>query len=72
MCLAKNTIWTCHRCGVNITDPEEPPVEFCFIALINEKCSRAFINVIVACDPVLCLYCGFHKQDMYYEVEKRV
>ncbi|KAJ3461470.1 hypothetical protein MRS44_010023 [Fusarium solani] len=72
MCLAKNTIWTCHRCGVNITDPEEPPVEFCFSAMIREKCSRAFINVIVACDPALCLYCGFHKHDMYYEVEKRV
>ncbi|KAJ4319250.1 hypothetical protein N0V84_006441 [Fusarium piperis] len=38
----------------------------------DKKCASAVINIIVACDPALCLICGFHKQDEYYEIECRI
>ncbi|RTE80828.1 hypothetical protein BHE90_004659 [Fusarium euwallaceae] len=72
MCLTENTYWACHRCGQDISDPTEPPVMYCFRSLINQKCSHVVTNVIVVCDPALCLYCGFHRHEKYDEVEDRV
>ncbi|EEU42950.1 uncharacterized protein NECHADRAFT_83587 [Fusarium vanettenii 77-13-4] len=71
MCFSKNTIWACHRCGTHI-DNQQTPVGYCPDVKKREKCFRAFVNVFVACDPALCLYCGFHKHEMYDEVEHRV
>lgn len=53
-------------------DHQQTPTVFCPDAMKKEKCDRAFVNVVVACDPALCLYCGFHKHEMYDEVEQRV
>lgn len=72
MCVFKSTFWACHRCGQLISNAMEPRPEWCLASKEIKQCSSAVVNVIVACDPALCLICGFHKQDRYREVERRI